>query len=134
MCYRNWARIFVPTVLLAVVGAVVLACGGGKDGASCTVADNGDGTSTISCPDGTTTVVHAPDGGAAGSGKSSLVRQDPEPAGKNCPNGGVAIKSGVDSNGDGKLEDGEVTSTSYLCNPAAAGGDGGRLGTAALPV
>lgn len=46
---------------IAFVSAAMLlaACSGpaGKDGLPCTVKDNGDGTATISCPDGTTVTV-----------------------------------------------------------------------------
>lgn len=44
----------------AIVGVVLLAaCSGpaGKDGTPCSVADNGDGTATITCPDGTSVKV-----------------------------------------------------------------------------
>jgi hypothetical protein len=47
-----------------------------------------------------------------------LTRHDVEPAGKNCQFGGTAIRVGVDRDGDGTLEDGEVDHTDYLCNPA----------------
>ena len=46
--------------LALIAGALLAApaCGSsGKDGDSCTVADNGDGTSTISCDDGTSVTV-----------------------------------------------------------------------------
>ena len=48
-------------------------------------------------------------------GVNSLIRQDNEPAGANCPAGGVRIESGLDLNGDGILEANEVTETSYIC-------------------
>ena len=49
-------------------------------------------------------------------GVNSLVRQDNEPPGANCPAGGVRIESGLDLNHDGILEANEVTATSYTCN------------------
>jgi len=61
--------------------------------------------------------------GAAGAtgatGASSLVRITAEPAGANCVNGGKKIEIGVDTNGDGVLEDSEVNApqTAYTCNP-----------------
>src|ERR1044071_6304571 len=51
---------------------------------------------------------------------SLLVRRDLEPAGKNCPYGGTAIRSGLDRNGDGVLGDDEVQNTTYACNPATS--------------
>lgn len=44
-----------------------------------------------------------------------LVRLAVEPAGARCPEGGTAVGSGTDRNGDGKLEDDEVTATQYVC-------------------
>ncbi len=55
------------------------------------------------------------DNNAAGTG-NTLVRVDDEPAGVNCENGGVAIHTGIDSNGNGQVDDNEITSTSYVCN------------------
>lgn len=46
----------------------------------------------------------------------AMVRMDPEPFGTNCPVGGTAVMSGVDTNDDGILEDGEVLQTAYVCN------------------
>jgi len=50
------------------------------------------------------------------TGVNSLVRLDDEPAGANCPAGGVRIEAGLDLNGDGILSANEVTETSYTCN------------------
>jgi hypothetical protein len=56
--------------------------------------------------------------GATGApgGANTLIRLDPEPPGPNCPNGGTAVKAGVDTNRDGILEDAEVMTTAYVCN------------------
>jgi hypothetical protein len=51
---------------------------------------------------------------------ATLTRQDPEPAGANCAYGGTAVRIGVDDNGDGVLEDNEIDSTQYVCNPSQA--------------
>ena len=60
--------------------------------------------------------------GATGqNGKSSLIATVPEPAGTNCANGGVAVQTGLDTNGDGTLEPGEVQHTVYVCNGTSAG-------------
>ena len=54
-------------------------------------------------------------------GANGLVTQTTVPAGNaSCPNGGVRIDSGTDTNGDGILDAGEITGTSYVCNAANA--------------
>jgi hypothetical protein len=35
-----------------------------------------------------------------------------------CPNGGITVQSGIDTNGNGVLDPSEVTSTQYVCNGA----------------
>ena len=60
---------------------------------------------------------------AAGCGKgsiSTLVRVDQEPPGANCPDGGVAIHTGADDNRNGKVDDDEISETSYVCGGASA--------------
>jgi hypothetical protein len=59
-------------------------------------------------------------------GKTSLIDTSNEPSGLNCPNGGIKISSGIDSNGNGILDNNEVTSTKYVCSGqnGAAGSDG----------
>ncbi|HEY0986092.1 MAG TPA: hypothetical protein VGD80_03535, partial [Kofleriaceae bacterium] len=50
-------------------------------------------------------------------GEAKLItRQDPEPAGKNCPLGGTVVRAGRDRNGNGALEDAEVEHTDYICD------------------
>lgn len=43
-----------------------------------------------------------------------------EPAGANCAAGGVAIRSGVDTDNDGVISASEAKSTQYVCNGVAA--------------
>ena len=45
-----------------------------------------------------------------------LTRVAEEPAGDNCANGGQRIETGLDDNGDGTLQDEEVTDTQFVCN------------------
>ena len=52
--------------------------------------------------------------------EAALLREDPEPAGTNCPAGGTAVHSGIDVNHDGILEDSEIQSTIYICNTPSA--------------
>jgi hypothetical protein len=49
-------------------------------------------------------------------GNNSLTKMTNEAAGTNCENGGVKIDSGIDTNGDGTLDDSEITATAYVCN------------------
>ena len=66
-------------------------------------------------------------------GVNSLVRQDDEPVGANCPNGGVRVESGLDTNGNGMLEASEVTQTSYTCNgQSGQNGSNGQNGLSTL--
>jgi OmcA/MtrC family decaheme c-type cytochrome len=57
------------------------------------------------------------------SGHSSLVDTSQEPAGANCPFGGIKIETGLDLDDDGTLAPGEVddAATSYVCNIAPSG-------------
>jgi hypothetical protein len=60
------------------------------------------------------------DAGAPGTaGATSLVALTPfTGASGPCTDGGTKIESGIDSNGDGQLAAGEVTSTSFICSGA----------------
>ena len=64
--------------------------------------------------------------GAAGTnGKNAVSRTSEELPGSNCEYGGIKIEVGIDNNGNGTLEDGEVLTqqTKYACN--GADGDNG---------
>jgi hypothetical protein len=45
-----------------------------------------------------------------------VLRLVAEPAGANCAEGGTAVQSGRDANRDGRLDDGEVEHTDYVCD------------------
>jgi hypothetical protein len=49
-------------------------------------------------------------------GNNSLTKITNEVAGTNCENGGLKIDSGIDTNGDGTLDDTEISATAYVCN------------------
>lgn len=87
----------------------------------CTVADNGDGSYTLSCPDGTSASIG--NGVDGENGAAWLVETAAEPAGANCADGGQAVSVGPDTNGDGQLGADEVASTTYVCD-GADGADG----------
>ncbi len=56
-------------------------------------------------------------------GTNALVSTTAEAAGANCPAGGVRLDAGLDDDGDGTLQSGEIDATSYICN-GADGADG----------
>jgi len=51
-------------------------------------------------------------------GEDQLIDVATEPPGADCPAGGAAIRSGTDTDGDGELDDEEVTSTRFVCSEA----------------
>ncbi len=57
-------------------------------------------------------------GDPGGPGLNALARTSQEPAGVNCPAGGIKIEVGLDSNGNGTLDPSEVneSGTSYVCD------------------
>ncbi|PLW94228.1 MAG: hypothetical protein C0592_03570 [Marinilabiliales bacterium] len=66
--------------------------------------------------------------GPAGTGYNTVALTTMEPAGVNCPNGGVLLEFGLDANGNGILDPGEVDPllSRYVCNgvDGAAGPQG----------
>ena len=103
--------------------------------------DNGNGTFTLSYSDGssfTTANLTGPQGpvgstGATGStgaqgiagtnGLNALIKTTAEPAGANCANGGTKIETGLDADGNGTLDAGEVNAgqTRYVCDGSTGG-------------
>lgn len=69
-------------------------------------------------------------GSAGAAGRPSLVAVTAENSGANCATGGNKVRSGLDANSNGTLEDGEVQSTSFVCHGSAgAQGVAGAAGT-----
>ncbi len=67
--------------------------------------------------------------GPENPGGGSLLRVESEPAGTNCPEGGLAVLSGLDQDEDGILDDSEVASTDYVCNgESGENGENGQDG------
>src|SRR5690606_37626816 len=90
----------------------------------CSVTTNDDGTSTITCPDGTSSVIpHGQDGEAGEDGLpgeeglATLLDIQEEPAGDACPYGGHVVRRGLDADRDGILDPEEVVATEYICAP-----------------
>jgi alpha-tubulin suppressor-like RCC1 family protein len=48
------------------------------------------------------------------------IRVEPEAPGANCAHGGTATHTGLDRDGDGGLDDDEITETAYTCEDAVA--------------
>ncbi len=75
--------------------------------------ENGNGTLDAGEVENT---IYVCNGGPGDTGDNALVNITPEPAGENCDNGGQKIETGIDDNGDGILDPGEVDNTEYICN------------------
>ncbi|MPM61592.1 hypothetical protein SDC9_108452 [bioreactor metagenome] len=58
--------------------------------------------------------------GPAGNGYNTVALTSTEPAGVNCPNGGVLLQFGLDANSNGVLDAGEIDPalSRYVCNGA----------------
>lgn len=68
--------------------------------------------------------------GASGpQGLNALIITTPEPIGANCAAGGTKLETGLDANGNGILDAGEVNAalTTYVCNGAGVGGGAGHF-------
>lgn len=63
-----------------------------------------------------TTTQYVCNGATSLTGANALIRLDTEPAGANCSQGGTAVKSGLDTNANGRLDLEEVTNTTFVCN------------------
>jgi len=87
------------------------------------VDTNDNGTLDASEVTSTSYVCEGGNGNNGNNGHSSLVATSDEPAGANCPFGGVKIETGLDTNDDGVLGASEVNAaaTSFVCNVAPSG-------------
>ena len=98
----------------------------GEDGSSCSAFDNGNGTYTVSCEDGTSFTVS--DGQDVTRSNTTVLTRIDDPADSlNCEAGGRVISHGLD-NGDGNgieanglLEEGEIDSSTTLCTTLSIG-------------
>lgn len=71
------------------------------------------------------------DGAAGQDGMNAeqiMVITSDEPAGSNCPEGGIKIEVGYDSDESGTLNASEIMSTSFVCNGESSTREGGNNG------
>jgi hypothetical protein len=66
------------------------------------------------------------------SGDDELTMQTEEPAGANCPYGGVRFDVGIDNNANGVLDTDEITSTEYVCQTNESLSSNARLDNISL--
>jgi Tol biopolymer transport system component len=78
------------------------------------IDDNGNGTLDPAEVDSTEVICNGEDGLA------SLLALTDVPPGADCANGGTRIQSGVDVDGNGVLDAGEVTTEAFVCRPEPA--------------
>lgn len=57
-----------------------------------------------------------PPGESGTNGLNSLIATEVEAAGGNCPQGGVKISTGIDTNENGILDPGEILNTDFICD------------------
>ena len=69
------------------------------------------------------------DGADGINGLTSLIVTTAVEPGENCTNGGFRLDIGLDTNDNGQLEPGELTSSQYLCNTTPADGLNSLIGT-----
>ena len=108
----------VPLHVAAILAACAFigGCGGGGS----------DGTSRPSTASLASAVSAQP--------KASAVRVDAEPAGTNCPEGGLSIAAGLDTDRNGVLDLAEIVSRQYICHGATGpAGSVGTNGAAGMP-
>ena len=108
-------------------------CAAGGTAVRTGVDTNGNGVLDPAEVTSTVYVCNGANGSDGRDGASTLVSTATEPAGAHCPDGGIAVRSGVDANADGTLDAAEVQQVSYACNGAIGGtGATGATGLTSL--
>ena len=97
---------------------------------ACSGSDGADGRDGTAGADGTA----GSDGTDGKDGVSTLTLTDDEPAGDNCPYGGVRFTTGKDEDGDGDLSESEQADEHFACNGAPGISSGDEDGGLVLPV
>ncbi|MBU1243560.1 hypothetical protein KKD52_09855, partial [Myxococcota bacterium] len=85
-------------------------CAGGGTKVETGIDDDRDGTLDAEEIDAVQYICDGTDG------QTSLMRSETEPAGENCPEGGVKLSHGLDADGNGVLGDEEVQGVEYVCD------------------
>lgn len=95
-------------------------CPGG--GTKVEVGLDANGNGVLDADEVSTTSTFYVCNGSSG-GKNALVKTSAEPTGTNCANGGIKIETGLDANGNGTLDPGEIVAaqTTYVCNGSGGG-------------
>lgn len=96
-------------------------CADGGNKIEAGVDSNGNGVLDASEVSTTNYICNGASGANGGNGLNSLVSVVPESAGLFCANGGNKVNYGLDSNGNGVLDAGEVSSSYYVCDGAPGG-------------
>jgi len=104
---------FLVTVGALAVASTLVACGGGGDGDSpkndIIIQDSSDSPGNTS--------VNSPGDSTLNQNLATTIMQKTSIApGEACESGGVEIHSGVDSNGNGRLEQSEIIETQTVCH------------------
>ncbi len=110
-------RLIISTAIIALLG-----CGESGDSNDQTSTDGINPDSTTSTDDNTGMQASPSDGGPADNNGTArtdviaLAQEAGEATADQCPNGGVVLNLGVDTNGNGVLDDDEVTGNEVVCN------------------
>lgn len=95
---------------LAIVLLAVAGCASGGDGSS----NDTSGTTTTDSTSGDSTPGSG-DTSSTDGNPSTAVSTSTLPVGdSNCPNGGISVETGIDENGNGVLDSGEVDQTGII--------------------
>jgi photosystem II stability/assembly factor-like uncharacterized protein len=103
-------------------------------GSKVTSGVDANSNGVLDAPEVTSTayICNGSNGAAGSNGMQSLIAIVVEAPGGNCVAGGSKVTSGLDLNGNGTLQAGEVASTAYICKGAA--GTNGNNGIDGLTV
>lgn len=82
--------------------------------------DDADGVLSDPEIDSTAYLCDGSDGEEGPAGSTTLIRFEELEAGDACSQGGTAIHAGIDDDGDGYLDDVEISDTVYLCGEESA--------------
>ena len=102
-------RLLISTAIIALLG-----CDQAEDSNDPTTAD--EMTPTSSSGGGGSAAADEATNGTSRTDVIALAQEAGEATAEQCPNGGVVLNLGVDTNGNGILDDDEVTGNEVVCN------------------